>query len=285
MRVTIDQMIACASREIKMRKRVYLGEGVHGGGKVGKGTMTKEAADLEIECMQSILNHLLSSKLESANEKKTVMVEEWAVIPRDEYQNENRPIAVKMGYIGGLLSQITEILPAAEKSGKMEFTIPIPIKTRYISEVAFLNSEYFTYKQLKVESTRDKIAIFCVAFKTCFDTDYKVRPKDAKIWKEEHGKVPAPIDLVDFYMRCTDYPIAGPKSIRDYLRHYDSIIQLKERAEKDKSDNFPGYFDKGLLDRLAKSDSGKYQKYRTHLRAIGYERKQNPTMGEVWLRK
>jgi len=283
--IPIDEMTNCALREVKMRKRVYLGEGTSGKGMVGKDKMKLEDAEREIALMQAILDLLLRYKLETANQITPKMIQEYAIIPRDGFQNQENPIAVKLGYIGGLLSEVSNILPAVEVSGKAIFTIPLPNKVEFIPDVAKQYSEYFSYEALKVDSTRDKIGIFCVAFKAQFGKDYAVKPNQARKWKEDHSKTPAPMALMQFYMKCSEFPIAGPKSILDYLRHYESILQLKEKASKDKTGDFPGYFDKSLLSKLASSNPTKYQAYRTHLQSIGFERKQNPSMGEIWVRK
>lgn len=281
----IDNLIACASREVKMRKRVYLGHGTSGGGQVGRGKLTQEKADEEIAYMQSILDLLLKYKLETANQGKPITLEEYVIVPRDEYQNKTQPIAIKASYVRGLLSQVSNILSASEVAGKEEFSVPIPVRSLNIGSVAEKYKEYFSYQLLNTGETKDKIATFCAAFKDVFGMAYAVNPRDARIWKADHKKVLAPPQVMDFYMRCKEYPITGPKSIPNYLRHYQAILQLKKKVDNDKTQTFPGYFDKNLLDRLAKHEPEKYQKYRTHLTRIGFVRTQNPASGEVWKRK
>lgn len=60
--IPLNELIICASRELRMRKSVYSDA-------VKRGSMNKSKADYEIACMAAILDNLMAQNGESVNQK------------------------------------------------------------------------------------------------------------------------------------------------------------------------------------------------------------------------
>ena len=288
--ITLAQQIKCLIREIGMRHKVYPG-------RVAKGRMTQADMDKEIAEMNAALKSLQALELEGKGmlfgqqvSGGDGPVQEWAI--RLEPDLEQKLIAagkltsapnIKAIYINGFLSAIVNIESASIQATKTHFNLPI------FNWIRTMDTEpphmHYVYTLLSTESTQQKIAAFCEAFEKQLNRKYKVTGKEAKAWKsKEFKEVPADIPTLEFYMSTSDYPISGPKSITDYLRHHQAIIQLIERDQEGPNGKwtFPSYFDKMMLDDLARRNPPQYQAYRTHLRSLGFVRTSNPATGEHW---
>lgn len=287
--ITLAKQIECVAREIGMRHQVYAG-------RVAKKRMTQKEMDREIAEMTAALNTLKALDIEGKGtlfgQQLSVegVIQEWRVSLVPELEQKllaagklKQPPNVKAIYVNGFLSAIVNIESTSAEATKTYFGLPV------FNWIRSMDTEpphmHYVYELLDTATTQQKIAAFCTVFEGQFNRKYKVEGKEAKAWKsKEFEEVPADLPTLEFYMATTDFPISGPKNITDYLRHHQSIIQLIERHQEGPNGKwtFPSYFDKMMLDDLARRNPPQYQAYRTHLKGLGFVRTANPATGEHW---
>lgn len=285
--IPLQNQIQCVAREIAMRLKYYPG-------RVAKGTMLQAAADDETNAMRAVLNTLQHLEVQGRgilydqHAAAEGIIEEWIISLDPSLEQAliakgkmKVPPLIKAIYVDGLLDAVVNLRPASRIASKPVFTLPLLYRCAGYPDTP--PHPQYVFQRVETQSVQQRIAAFCEAFERATGNKYKVPGKDAKAWAgKEYQDVPADRELLDFYMKCTEFPINGPKGIADYLRNYQGTVQLQQRALAGPADKFPAYFDKHLMDELSKSKPAQWQAYRTHLVSLGYVRTANPAVGETW---
>lgn len=136
-----------------------------------------------------------------------------------------------------------------------------------LSEVQFKGLTGITIGELKAKSAGDKIALFCFLYTKHKGTTYRTTKEDrANI---VHVSVTEP--LLNTYFKATQYPLAGLKSISDYVRHYNEVRDLATNGTPAKKSSFPNVYDK-QYEQMIGEDISKLQRYWAHLREQGWKK-------------
>lgn len=136
-----------------------------------------------------------------------------------------------------------------------------------LHEVQFKGLTGITIGELKAKSASDKIALFCFMYTKHKGTTYRSTKEDrANI---VHVSVTEP--LLNTYFKATQYPLAGLKSISDYVRHYNEVRDLATNGTPAKKSSFPNVYDK-QYEQMIGEDISKLQRYWAHLREQGWKK-------------
>lgn len=122
-------------------------------------------------------------------------------------------------------------------------------------------------QELKAKTAAEKIAAFMISYHQHKGVAY--RPT-----KEERANIVHVMvteELLKTYFAATQYPLAGLKSIGDYIRHYNEVRDLARNGTRLRPE-FPGVYDREY-ERQISSDVSKLQRYWQHLRDMGWEKK------------
>ncbi|MFN5170019.1 MAG: hypothetical protein ACK5DD_10350 [Cyclobacteriaceae bacterium] len=120
--------------------------------------------------------------------------------------------------------------------------------------------------ELKPRTANEKIAAFMMAYHRHKGVAY--RPT-----KEERANivhVTVNDQLLEVYFKATHYPLAGLKSIGDYIRHYNEVRDLAKNGTRLRNE-FPDVYDREFEKRISE-DPGKLQRYWQHLRNFGWKK-------------
>lgn len=134
-----------------------------------------------------------------------------------------------------------------------------------------LKAAGFTIEALKPKSVSSKAALFVLMFKEHRNVVYT----PTKIELANLKRVTISEQLLKIYFAAKDYPLAGPKTISDYIRNYNAVRDLAANGPVVKS-GFPDYFDSGYEKTLSPE---KLSAYRLHLVALGWRKIEG-----IWVR-
>jgi hypothetical protein len=127
-------------------------------------------------------------------------------------------------------------------------------------------TEMFTVRELKPKSASDKLALFCFVYQLHKRTTYRTTKEDraniVHVTVNEH--------LLNTYFKATAYPLAGLKSVGDYIRHYNEVRDLAANGAT-KKNSFPDVYDKAY-EQIIGDDVTKLQRYWEHLRSLGWRK-------------
>lgn len=135
-----------------------------------------------------------------------------------------------------------------------------------LSEVQFKGLTGITIGELKAKSAADKLALFCFVYQKHKGTTYRTTKEDraniVHVTVNEH--------LLNTYFKANQYPLAGLKSIGDYVRHYNEVRDLAANGMPVKN-TFPDVYDR-QYEQLISADVNKLQSYWAHLRSKGWSK-------------
>ena len=118
--------------------------------------------------------------------------------------------------------------------------------------------------ELKPRTVSEKLAAFMMAYQQHKGVAY--RPT-----KEERANIASVTvtpELLRVYFAANAYPLAGLKSISDYVRHYNEVRDLARNGAPRKQ-SFPAHPDADYEKTLSPE---KLSAYRQHLHALGWRR-------------
>jgi hypothetical protein len=285
--INYDTLIACVRREIKMREKVYPG-------RVAKGKMTEEAARQETEAMRDVLSVLIQSQAEApeslfakAPTKGPLLRYLVTLKPHIMQGHEAGPYRAILEYVNGVLSCVSDMRGCAAMATEQMVKLPLPATVDDLIAYIHEGNRFYDYTLLKTTTTQQRIAAFCAAYDEATGNKFDVSPRLAKKWHDDFRHVDAAPEVLAFYMQTQTFPIAGPKGIDDYLRHYDAILELmnRDKVKALNPDSFPAYFDQKLYNDLGKADPSKLTRYKQHLKGLGYSPKQTNTGHVIWIEK
>jgi len=136
-----------------------------------------------------------------------------------------------------------------------------------LSEVQFKGLTGITIGELKAKSAGDKIALFCFLYTKHKGTTYRTTKED----RANIVHVSVTELLLNTYFKATQYPLAGLKSISDYVRHYNEVRDLATNGTPAKKSSFPNVYDK-QYEQMIGEDISKLQRYWAHLREQGWKK-------------
>lgn len=158
----------------------------------------------------------------------------------------------------------------AEFSAPETFEEPVDFPLR---EVDLVNSIVYKGEQLKAKSAGDKIALFVLKYKQHKDIAYRATKQE----RANITHVTVTEQLLNTYFTTTQYPLAGTKSITDYIKHYNEVRDLAQNGTPAKS-AFPDVYDREYEKHIG-DDTSKLQRYWEHLRSKGWKRQDG-----VWIK-
>lgn len=135
-----------------------------------------------------------------------------------------------------------------------------------LSEVAFKSLTGIKIQELKPKSSSDKIALFIFTWKQHKGTTYRPTKEE----KANITNVTVTQELLNTYFKATQYPLAGLKSISDYIRHYNEVRDLARNGTPTKKETFPDVYDRDF-EKMIGDNPEKLTRYRAHLRALGWQ--------------
>jgi len=141
-----------------------------------------------------------------------------------------------------------------------------------LREFDLVHSEVFTANELKPKTVSDKIALFTMLYKRHKGITYRSTKQD----RANIVNVSVTEQLLNTYFKATQYPLAGVKSITDYIKHYNEVRDLAQNGVMVKNE-FPNVYDREWEKRISDNPS-KLQRYWQHLRALGWKK-----VDGVWL--
>jgi hypothetical protein len=127
-----------------------------------------------------------------------------------------------------------------------------------------LKSAGFEFKELKPSTVSAKCALFIMMFKEYRNVVYT----PSKIERANLKLVTCNQELLKTYFTAKDYPLAGPKSITDYIRNYNAVRDLATNG-KPMRVSFPDVYDRDY-ERTLGDNTAKLQLYWAHLRSKGW---------------
>lgn len=130
---------------------------------------------------------------------------------------------------------------------------------------------HFHCEEIKPKTVSAKAALFVLMFKEHRNVVYT--PSKIELSNLRH--VTMSEQLLKVYFAAKDYPLAGPKTISDYIRNYNAVRDLAANGPAVKA-GFPDYFDSGYEKMLSPE---KLSAYRLHLVALGWRK-----IDGVWVR-
>ena len=162
-------------------------------------------------------------------------------------------------YVNGLLVQfINELAQGA--------SVSILLPNVPVMEVNFKALTGIVITELKAKSAADKIALFTFYYQKHKGQAYRsTKEERANITRVTVNEV-----LLNTYFKASQYPLAGLKSIGDYIRHYNEVRDLAANGSPRKS-SFPDVYDK-QYEAMIGIDVNKLQDYWAHLRSLGWSK-------------
>lgn len=127
-------------------------------------------------------------------------------------------------------------------------------------------------EEIKPRSVSSKAGLFVLMYKEHRNVVYT--PSKTELANLKHVTVTA--DLLKIYFASKDYPLAGPKTITDYIRNYNAVRDLAANGKPQRT-SFPDVYDREYEKSLG-DNVGKLQKYWEHLRTLGWSRRDG-----VWM--
>ena len=122
----------------------------------------------------------------------------------------------------------------------------------------------FAFEELKPKSVSAKCALFVLMYKEHRSVVYT----PSKIERANLRHVTVSPELLTVYLTAKDYPLAGPKSITDYIRNYNAVRDLAVNGKPVKA-GFPDVYDREY-ERTLGDNPAKLQLYWAHLRTLGW---------------
>jgi hypothetical protein len=121
-------------------------------------------------------------------------------------------------------------------------------------------------QELKPRSASDKLALFSFMYKKAKGITYTpTREERANI-----AHVTVNEQLVNTYLKATQYPLQGLKTITDYIRHYNEVRDLATNGTPVKAE-FPAVYDREYEKHIC-DDTAKLTRYWAHLRSLGWQK-------------
>lgn len=121
-----------------------------------------------------------------------------------------------------------------------------------------------TVKLVQARTVAEKVAMFCLLYKEYRQVAYRASKEE----KANMKLVAASKDLLHTYFTQTAYPLSGPKSISDYIRHYNAVRDLATNGRPARS-TFPDHPDSEYEKTLSPE---KLSAYRLHLVQLGWKK-------------
>lgn len=127
-------------------------------------------------------------------------------------------------------------------------------------------SEVFTIKELVPRTVSEKCALFIMMFKEYRNVVYT----PSKTERANLKLVTCNRQLLETYFKAKDYPLAGPKTITDYIRNYNAVRDLAANGRPVRT-SFPDVYDRDY-ERTLGDNPAKLQLYWQHLRDLGWKK-------------
>lgn len=155
---------------------------------------------------------------------------------------------------------------------------PIPLYEKEISRKLEQFKGLITIEAIKGSSTGEKIAMFCAAYKKHLSISYRRNYGDPKLISQ----IEVTPELLDQYFKNTEWWGKQPKHIRNLVKNYNALLQLKTKP-KEKAITFPDEWDKQYESKLK---TVQLQHYWKHLRSLGFKPEKD-AMGNVlkWVKR
>ena len=120
--------------------------------------------------------------------------------------------------------------------------------------------------ELKPRTVPEKIAAFMIAYQQHKGVAYRPTKEE----RANLANVTVNAQLLNTYFTATQYPLAGLKSITDYIRHYNEVRDLAKNGIRPRNE-FPDVYDREFEKRIS-DDVSKLQRYWDHLRTLGWRK-------------
>lgn len=121
-------------------------------------------------------------------------------------------------------------------------------------------------EEIKPKSVSSKAALFVLMFKEYRNVVYT--PSKIELSNLRH--VTMSEQLLKVYFAAKDYPLAGPKTISDYIRNYNAVRDLAANGKPVRT-SFPDVYDREYEKTLG-DNVGKLQAYWAHLRDLNWKK-------------